>query len=161
MVKMLEKPEELSELFYLLKFFSQSYLEQWNRLPNDFTPVWIDGVSAYCNVYSPIFFLLCILADCIDLIDKSLRLNEETSDILEDEIYTLIYYWMIEGSYNELFSKDKHEFFIGRSEIKIWLILSRLCKLALSYEDWAKYQLQDLSFEHFLKKYARPFDPSV
>ena len=92
--------------------------------------------------------------------DKSSRLNKKTIDILEDEIYTLVHYWMIERN-DDIFCKDKHQSFIGRSEIKIWLVLSRLCKLVLSCEDWGKYQLQDLSFVYFLEKYASPFDPLV
>jgi hypothetical protein len=153
--------EDISELFYLLNFFSKPYVEQWERMPDRFEPVWIDGDSCHCNVYSPIFFLLCIFADSVGSVDKSFRLNQETVNILEDEVYTLVEYWMLDRSNDELFSRGNEDLFIGRSQIKIWLLLSRLCKLALSYEDLGKYQLRDLSFEHFLEKYAYPFDRSV
>jgi hypothetical protein len=42
---------------------------------------------------------------------------------------------------------------------KIWLILSRLCKISLSYEDFSEYYINELSFEYFLNKYTSPYDP--
>lgn len=42
---------------------------------------------------------------------------------------------------------------------KIWLVLSRLCEISLSYEDFNKYHINELSFEYFLNKYTSPYDP--
>jgi hypothetical protein len=153
-----QNTENISEIFYLLNFFSQTHSQQWELVPSAFTPVWLEGSSVYCNIYNPIYFLFCILADSIDSIDRRCGLSYETIDILENEMYTLVYYWMIE-SHDEVF--DIKEEVIGHSNIKIWLVLRRLCKAALSCEDWGKYQIEDLSFEYFLEKYASPFDSSV
>jgi hypothetical protein len=90
--------------------------------------------------------------------NKLYDFQEKTIMILEDEIHPLICYWILEEC-------DKDYIFEKQEEIteagKIWLILRRLCQTALSFENWSKYEIKELSFDHFLENYSYPYDPLV
>jgi hypothetical protein len=151
-----EEIEHVSEIFYLLNFFSQTQQQQWNQVPDDFPPKWVEIGSIHCNVDNSIYFLACVFIGRIDLITFFTSLNEETKNILHYEIKGLLDYWMTEF-YSFIFLKREES---ELSDIdNIWLILSRLSKIALSYEDWDKYKINELSFAYFVEKYTRPYDP--
>jgi hypothetical protein len=151
--------ECVQEIFYLLNFFSKSYEIQWDTVPKNFTPVWIEIGMVQCNVSTPIDFLICMLTGSIEsmeVIQGKYQFNDNTIDILVNEVYSLVEYWIIPCIEFILSTETMYY-----DKLKIWLILSRLCKITLSYENWEKYQLNDLSFEHFLEKYAYPYDSIV
>lgn len=151
-----EETEHISEIFYFLNFFSQTQLEQWSQVPEFFSPVWVEIGCIHCNVDNSIRFFTYVFIGRIDLIPLFSVLNKKTKNILHDEIKVLLDYWMTEF-YDFIFLKREE---LELSDIdKIWLILSRLCKIALSYEDWKKYPINELSFEYFLEKYTHPYDP--
>lgn len=52
--------------------------------------------------------------------------------------------------------KDKKQLLVSG---KIWLVLARLCQIALSFEDWSRYEIQELSFEYFVENHSYPYDP--
>lgn len=152
--------EHTSEIFYLLNFFSQTQQEQWKRVPDDFPPRWVELGSIHCNADSSIFFLTLIFDGRIEL--QPLEpycyiFNEEMRCILY-EIHALLYDWILAiPNYDFIFLKRSEDEIMDTD--RIWLILSRLCKIALSYEDWNKYQINELSFDYFVEKYTRPYDP--
>jgi hypothetical protein len=155
--KLSEVKSHISEIFYLLNFFALTQLEQWGKVPDNFTPAWVEmNGSCQCNVSDPILFLSLALAGQLESVFSFNIFEEDTRNILFYELRTLLE-WM----------HDSNVIFVKRSEPeltdydRIWLIVSRLCKIALSYENWGKYQIQDLSFEDFVKKYAYPYDFSV
>ncbi|MEL4897495.1 hypothetical protein [Crocosphaera sp. Alani8] len=151
-----EEIEHISEIFYLLNFFSQTQLEQWSQVPESFPPIWVETGCIHCNVDNSIRFFTYVFIGRIDLIPLFSVLNKKTKNILHDEIKVLLDYWMTEF-YDFIFLKREE---LELSDIdKIWLILSRLCKIALSYEDWKRYPINELSFEYFLAKYTHPYDP--
>lgn len=151
----MEDSRNISEVFYLLNFFSKITEEQWEAVPKEFTPVWVETFSVHCNVYNPIFFLTCMLMRSIEeMLYKSYGFKEETVLILEDEIHSLLDFWITE--YNDIiFEKDGAITGSG----KIWLVLARLCQIALSFEDWNRYEIQELSFEYFVENHSYPYDP--
>jgi hypothetical protein len=146
--------ESISEIFYLLNFFSNTRSEQWNLVPHYFPPAWVRTASCECNVYNSIYFLSCIFAGSIeDTFPTFYDLENDFSAILQDEIKPLIDDWMTQ--YNDsIFEMEEVS-----NASKIWLVLSRLCKISLSYEDFNKYHINELSFEYFLNKYTSPYDP--
>jgi hypothetical protein len=145
--------ENTFEIYYLLHFFSQTILEQWQNVPVCFPACWLRIDSIQCNVYSPIYFLSCVFIGCIESIDTSQGLSECTTSILQDEIKTLLDSWMTE--YNDsIFEKEE-----SSNASKIWLVLSRLCKIVLSSKDWKEYEINKLSFAHFVDKYTSEYDP--
>jgi hypothetical protein len=155
--KLPEVKSHISEIFYLLNFFTFTQLEQWKNVPDDFTPAWVEmNGSCQCNVRDPILFLSLALAGQLESVFSFNIFEEDTRNILFYELRTLLE-WMHNSDVT----------FFKRSELELtdydrmWLIVSRLCKIALSYENWEKYQIQDLSFEDFVKKYAYPYDSSV
>jgi hypothetical protein len=162
-----ENLENISEMFYLLNFFSKSPREQWSIMPENFVPVWVETYHFHCNIYSSILFLACMLAESIDegffVNTYMCTYNRQNFDrnivsILEDEIYPLLVEWIFKAySYNNDSIFEKEEEITEPS--KIWLVLSRLCQIALSFEDWSKYEINELSFEHFVEKHSYPYDP--
>lgn len=155
--KLSQLPEDstnISELFYLLNFFSKTSTEQWDAVPKEFTPVWVETYSIHCNVYNPIFFLTCMLMRSIEeMLYRSYGFKAKTVLILEYEIHSLLDFWITE--YNHIiFEKEGGITGSGR----IWLVLARLCQIALSFEDWSRYKVQELSFEYFLEKHSYPYD---
>ncbi|OCQ89486.1 hypothetical protein BCD64_26410 [Nostoc sp. MBR 210] len=145
----------ISELFYLLNFFSQIPGEQWDAVPKDFAPVWVETFSIHCNVYNPIFFLTCMLMRIIEeMLYNSYGFKEETIRILEDEIHSLLAFWITE--YNNIIFEEEGGI-TGPGQI--WLVLARLCQIALSFEDWSRYEIQKLSFEYFVENHSYPYDP--
>lgn len=149
-----ENIENISEIFYLLTFFSKTTSEQWSIVPHYFPPVWVRNLSTECNIYNSIYFLSCIFIGSIEDMNSTLwELKSEMVDILKNEIGPLLNDWMTE--YNDaIFEKEEMS-----DASKIWLVLSRLCKIVLSSEDWNKYPIKELSFEYFLSKYTSPYDP--
>jgi hypothetical protein len=146
--------ENISEIFYLLNFFSKTRSEQWSLVPHYFPPAWVRTASSECNVYNSIYFLSCILSGGIeDAFPASYDLNNDFSAILQDEIKPLIDNWMTQYD-DSIFEMEDVS-----NASKIWLILSRLCKISLSYEDFSEYCINELSFEYFLNKYTSPYDP--
>jgi hypothetical protein len=82
--------------------------------------------------------------------------NKELQSILFYEILALI----------DLITEylESHLRFVKQQDLyphNAWLVVSRLCKIALSFEDWSKYEIDELSFDYFLNKYGYPFDPIV
>ncbi|MBV6626751.1 MAG: hypothetical protein KI793_28070 [Rivularia sp. (in: Bacteria)] len=149
-----ENSNNISELFYLLNFFSKTFTEQWDAVPKEFTPVWVETYSVHCNVYNPIFFLTCMLMRSIEeMLCKSYGFKEETVLILEYEIHSLLDFWITEYNYI-IFEKEGGITGSGG----IWLVLARLCKIALSYENWSIYKVQKLSFDYFLEKHSHAYD---
>lgn len=74
------------------------------------------------------------------------------------EIRALLDDWILAiPNYDFIFLKRSEDEITNTD--RIWLILSRLCKIALSYEDWDKYQINGLSFEYFVENYTRPYAP--
>jgi hypothetical protein len=73
------------------------------------------------------------------------------------EITALLDDWILNTYYDFIFLKRPEDEIMNPD--RIWLILSRLCKIALSCEDWDKYQVNELSFEYFVEKYTYPYDP--
>jgi hypothetical protein len=146
--------ENMFELFYLLHFFSQTRLEQWQNVPISFPPIWARIGSIECNVYNPIYFLSCVFIGCIEeSVDISWWGSDDAASILRDEIKPLLDNWMTE--YNDsIFEKEE----ISNAN-KIWLILSRLCKIVLSSKDWKECEINKLSFAHFVEKYTSEYDP--
>jgi hypothetical protein len=150
--------DNVSEIFYLLNFFSKESSEQWCLVPDSFSPVWVETYEVQCNVYSPILFLVCMLMRSVEeMMEKSYFLNEGVMGILIDEIYPILAYWMIDayGCRDFVFEKDSETTGSG----KIWIVLRRLCKIALSLENWSEHEIQGLSFNYFVEKYSYPYDP--
>ncbi len=80
------------------------------------------------------------------------------------EINGLLDSWMTDAiGYEHIFTKRPEDLRHGVDGIygadQIWVVLSRLCKIALDYDDWEKYPTNKLSFEHFVEKYATEYDP--
>jgi hypothetical protein len=156
-----ENIENISEIFYLLTFFSKTPREQWNIVPKDFAPAWVETAHFHCNIYSPILFLTAMLSHVLeDMIfeNRNYNFNKDTIKLFQEEIYPLLSEWIIKAyDYNnDLIFENEEE---ATKSSKIWLVLKRLCLIALSYEDWDKYQANELSFDYFLGKYAYPYDP--
>jgi hypothetical protein len=153
-----EAKEHISEMFYLLNFFALTQLEQWENIPDDFTPAWVEmNGSCQCNIYDPITFLtLALVGQCESVFYFNI-LEEESKNVLFYELKTLLD--LMYESLSHLFPKR------SESELsdydRIWLVVSRMCKIALSCENWGKYQIQNLSFDYFIQKYAYPHDSSV
>jgi hypothetical protein len=154
----LEVTKYISEMFYLLNFFAKPQLEQWNQVPIDIEPVWVEHSGIQCNVHSSIHFMSLMLSGSIDLNGVYRRvLNEKLSYFLCSEIGGLLDDWILNTNY-EIFSRRENDEFISGPD-RIWLILSRLCKIALTYDDWKEYQIDELSFGYFIEKYTYPYDP--
>ncbi|BAB76780.1 hypothetical protein ACN23B_25500 [Anabaena sp. FACHB-709] len=91
--------KNISEIFYLLNVFSKTSLEQWDVVPNNFIPVWVETYSIQCNIHNPILFLICMLLRSLEeTFLKNYGFNQTTVNILENEIYPLVNYWFI-GDY--------------------------------------------------------------
>ncbi len=152
--------EHTSEIFYLLNFFSQTQQEQWNRVPDDFPPRWVELGNVQCNADSSILFLTLIFFGRIylnPLETYCYTFNEKMKCILY-EILALLDDWILAiPNYDFIFLKRSEDEIMNPD--RIWLILSRLCKIALGYEDWEKYQINELSFEDFVEEYTHPYDP--
>jgi hypothetical protein len=163
-LKLSRFPEDLeneSEIFYLLGFFSKTPTEQWNILPKNFIPVWIETAHFHCNICSPILFLTAMLARVLEDILVQSRYYDFNQDIIklfQEEIYPLLVEWILKAyDYNNDLIFENEEKITESS--KIWLVLRRLCKIALSSEDWSKYEIKELSFEFFLENHSYPYDP--
>jgi hypothetical protein len=156
-----ENIEKISEIFYLLTFFSKTPTEQWDIAPKNFAPVWVETTHFHCNIYSPILFLTGMLANLLEYIifeDRHYNFNKDTIKLFQEEIYPLLVEWILKAyDYNNNLIFENQEEITESS--KIWLVLKRLCQIALSYEDWDKYQINELSFDYFLGKYTYPYDP--
>ena len=156
-----EKIENISEIFYLLTFFSKPPKEQWNSVPKNFDPIWVETAHFHCNIYSPILFLTAMLAHILEdiiLEDRYYNFNKDTTKLFQEEIYPLVVEWILKAyDYNnDLIFENEQE---TTDSSKIWLVLKRICQIALSHEDWEKYQTNELSFDYFLDKYTYPYDP--
>jgi hypothetical protein len=160
-----EITEHVSELLYLLEFFSKTRYEQWADLPDDFAPCWVD--IHHGNADTPILFLAmvcsCLIRHC-SLYPYCHRFNDELRAFMNCEIHGLLDSWMIDVICNDhIFTKRPEDLAYGDDGIsgadRIWVVLSRLCKIALDYDDWRKYPTNKLSFEHFVEKYATEYDP--
>jgi hypothetical protein len=157
-----EDSENESEIFYLLNFFSRNLAEQWSTVPKNFIPVWVETPHFHCNIHSPILFLTAMLTRVLDDIvlkhDRSYDFNRDTIILFKEEIYPLLVEWILKAdSYNnDLIFENQEEI---TESTKIWFVLRRLCQIALSFEDWSKYEIKDLSFEFFLENHSYPFDP--
>ena len=152
-----EIKEHISEVFYLLNFFSQPQLEQWGKVPDAFFPSWVD--MSHRNADSPILFLTLILSSRIDLnlVEPYIFIFNEKIKLIFYEISGLLDNWILDTPHDFIFLKRQEDEIMDTD--RIWLILSRLCKIALSYEEWDKYQINELSFKYFVDKYAHPYDP--
>jgi hypothetical protein len=160
-----ESTENISEIFYLLNLFAKVPSEQWDLVPDVFTPVWVETCSVQCNIHNPIFFMTCMfLRSTEEMFGENYGFSQTTIEILEDEIHPLIDRWMI-GDYFCRQSYDRDNDFIFEKEekmtepSKIWLVLKRLCQIVLSLEDWSKYELRELSFRYFVETHSYPYDP--
>jgi hypothetical protein len=151
--------EHVSEVFYLLNFFSKTQLQQWAQVPSEFSPVWVELGAIHCNTDSSIHFLTLIFSGRIDLnlVEPYIFIFNETIKLIFYEISGLLDDWILNTYYDFVFLKRSEDEIMNPD--RIWLVLSRLCKIALSYEDWGKYQINELSFEYFVKKYTHPYDP--
>jgi hypothetical protein len=58
-----EITEHVSELLYLLEFFSKTRYEQWADLPDDFAPCWVDIYHG--NAETPVLFLVMVFSSLI------------------------------------------------------------------------------------------------
>jgi hypothetical protein len=154
-----EAKEHISEMFYLLNFFALTQLEQWENIPDEFTPAWVEmNGSCHCNVRDPILFLSLALVGQIESVFSFNIFEEETKNVLFYELKTLLD-WMNNSFFDFIFLKRPES---ELSDIdRIWLVVSRMCKIASNYENWDRYEIENLSFEHFVKKYAYPYDSSV
>jgi hypothetical protein len=157
-----EVAEHVSEIFYLLNFFSQTQLQQWEGVPDKFTPAWVEIGSIQCNTDNSIHFLALILSGRIYLngflnIDDS-PFCEKMRNLLFYEIGGLLDDWILAICNIDFIFLKRPENEIMDND-RIWLIVSRLCKIALSYEDWNQYEIDELSFDYFVKKYTSPYDP--
>jgi hypothetical protein len=151
-----ELREHISEIYYLLNFFSQTQLERLELVPIEFAPCWIEPPEIHCNVHTPIQFLCFIFIGRINCIRLVPSFNERLENILFDEIFALMDLMTNYLNWNLLFREQDNLY-----PHNVWLVISRLCKIALSFEDWSKYQIDELSFEYFIDRYAYPFDPDV
>jgi hypothetical protein len=151
-----ELREHISEIYYFLNFFAQTQLERLEQVPVEFVPCWIEVPEIYCNVHSATQFLCFIFIGRINCIGLLPSFNEKLENILFDEIFALMDLMTNYLDWNLLFRQQENLY-----PHNVWLVISRLCKIALSFEDWSKYQIDELSFEYFIDKYAYPFDPSV
>ncbi len=59
-----EITEHVSELLYLLEFFSKTRHEQWDDLPDDFAPCWVD--LTHGNAETPVLFLELVCSSLIN-----------------------------------------------------------------------------------------------
>ncbi len=151
-----ELREHISEIYYFLNLFSQTQIERLEKVPVEFVPCWIEPPGIHCNVNSWIQFLCFIFIGRINCIGLLPSFNERLENILFDEIFALMDLMTNYLDWNLLFVKQENLY-----PHNVWLVISRLCKIALSFEDWDKYQMDELSFEYFIGKYAYPFDPIV
>ncbi|WP_009633644.1 hypothetical protein [Synechocystis sp. PCC 7509] len=151
--------EHISEIFYLLNFFSQTQVEQWDRVPSDFSPAWVEIGDIQCNADSSIFFLTLMLSGRVYLnfLEPHIHIFNENMKSILYEIGGLLDDWIINTYYDFIFLKRTEDEIMNPD--RIWLILSRLCKIALGYEDWGKYQIDELSFDYFVKNYTHSYDP--
>jgi hypothetical protein len=160
-----EITEHVSELLYLLEFFSKTRYEQWADLPDDFAPCWVDIYHG--NAETPVLFLVMVFSSLIyvsHLYPYCHRFSDDLCAFLSCEIDGLLDSWMINAiGYEHIFTKRPEDLADGNDGIsgadRIWVVLSRLCKIALDYDDWEKYPTDKLSFEHFVEKYAAEYDP--
>lgn len=152
-----EIKEHTSEVSYLLIFFSRSQLEQWEKVPDDFLPSWVD--MSHRNADSPILFLTLMLSSRIDLnlVDPYIFTFNKKTKLIFYEISGLLDNWILQTHHDFIFFKRQEDEIMDND--RIWLILSRLCKIALSYEDWNRYEIDELSFDYFVKRYTSPYDP--
>jgi hypothetical protein len=154
-----ETTEHISEIFYLLNFFSQTQVEQWDQVPDNFSPAWVEVGGIQCNADSSILFMTLMLSGRIYLNSLEPHIytfNEKMKSILY-EIVGLLDDWIINTQYDFIFFKRTEDEIMNPD--RVWLILSRLCKIALGHEDWKKYQIKELSFEYFVEKYTYPYEP--
>jgi hypothetical protein len=151
-----ELREHISEIYCFLNFFAQTQLERLEQIPIEFAPCWVEVPEIYCNVHTSIQFLLFVFIGRINSIGFLPSFNEKLENILFDEILVLMNLMTDYLDWNHLFKQQDNLY-----PHNIWLVVSRLCKIALSFEDWSKYQLDELSFEYFIDRYAYPFDSSV
>jgi hypothetical protein len=162
-----ERGQNISEIFYLLHFFSKTPSEQWDVVPNDFVPIRIETFSIQCTIYNQVLFLTCIFVRSVEkMLYENCNFESDTFDILIEEIYPLINSWMLPYYfYQKNFGQDYESIFEKEEEIsernKIWLVLRKLCQIALSFEDWSKYEIKELSFEYFVENHSYPYDPLV
>jgi hypothetical protein len=160
-----EITEHVSELLYLLEFFSKTRNEQWADLPDDFSPCWVD--LTHGNAETPVLFLAMVCSSLINSCNSypyCHRFSDDLRAFMNCEIYGLLDSWMINAiGYEHIFTKRPEDLMHGADGIygadRIWVVLSRLCKIALDYDDWEKYPTNKLSFEHFVEKYATEYDP--
>ena len=151
-----ELREHISEIYYFLNSFSQTQLERLEQVPVEFVPCWIEPPGIHCNVHSSIQFLCFLFIGRINCIGLLTSFNERLESILFDEILALVEMMTDYIDWNLLFGKEENLY-----PHNVWLILSRLCKIALSFENWSDHQIDELLFEYFLDKYAYPFDQTV
>jgi hypothetical protein len=156
-----EIAEHTSEMFYLLNFFSKTQLQQWAAVPDDFPPAWVELGGIQCNADRSILFLTLILSGRIymNFVEPYRYIfNEEKMISILCEIYALLTDWILNHpDYDFIFSKRPDDEIMNPD--RIWLILSRLCKIALSFENWDEYHINELSFEYFQEKYTHTYDP--
>jgi hypothetical protein len=160
-----ESAENISEIFYLINFFSKVPSEQWNSVPDTFTPVWVETYSVQCNIHNQILFLTCMfLKNIEETLWEKHGFNQSTVEVLVNEIHPLIDCWVL-GDYFYRQAHDYNSDFIFEKEeeitepSKIWLVLKRLCQIVLNLEDWSNYEIRELSFRHFVEKHSHPYDP--
>jgi hypothetical protein len=151
-----ELREHISEIYYFLNFFAQTQLERLEQVPVEFAPCWIEPPDIHCNVHSSIQFLCFLFIGRINCIGLLPSFNQRLENILFDEILALMNIMTDYLAWDILFRQQDNLY-----PHNVWFVVSRLCKIALSFEDWSKYQIDELSFEYFLDKYAYPFDPTV
>jgi hypothetical protein len=151
-----ELQEHISEIYYFLNFFAQTQLKRLEQVPADFVPCWIEPPEIHCNVHSSIQFLCFIFIGRINCISSLPSFNQTLENILFDEILVLMNMMTDYLAWDLLFRQQENLY-----PHNVWLVVSRLCKIALSFEDWSKYQIDELSFEYFVDKYAYPFDSTV
>jgi hypothetical protein len=86
-----EITEHVSELLYLLEFFSKTRYEQWADLPDDFAPCWVD--IHHGNADTPVLFLVmvcsCLVRHC-SLYPYCHRFNDELRTFMNCEIHGLL-----------------------------------------------------------------------
>ncbi len=151
--------EHISEIYYFLNFFSQTQLERLEQVPVEFTPCWVEVPQVYCNVHNSMTFLCFIFIGRLNSAYCFSSPNEELKSILFYEILALmdLITEHLESNLRFVLSVKQEEDYPHNA----WLVVSRLCKIALSFESWSKYEIDELSFDYFLNKYAYPFDPIV
>ena len=139
------------ELVYLLKFFEQDQLVQWEQVPDTIEPVWIHTGSVDTDSEVPIEILALILYSHIDS-----RYCHDFQDSGLLEVLTdlrVLLDFMYESRIGFIFTKREELAEIDR----LWRIVQRLCSVALAYDEVKAVVVEGISFTYFVGRYTTPW----